>query len=669
MNGWSVAPLVPGWALVILGVAALLLTGLALVRRARGAVWRAAAFGVLLVWLVSPLRTVRHTTPLDNIVVALVDHSASMTIDHRLHNVDQALAHLSADLPKGVRLKIITLPRGAGTSTDLFSALRRAVAAVPAAQRAGVVMLSDGEATDDAPSFTGEGQFPISVLIPARKAQTDRELRLLATPRYGLVGHSVMVRFVVRDHGVADPGAAVTVRVSVDGHVVQRVAAQIGVPSAVPIMVRHAGRVVVDLAARPLPGAVTTLNDQAVFALHGIRRRLNVLLIAGSPNQGLRSWRLLLKSDPAVRLVNFTILREPDEPLAAPEQDVALIPFPVRRLFGIDLHRFDLVILDQFGADGVLPDFALANIASHVRKGGALLVETGPSYDGRDSLAGTPLRAVLPVAPVMGGAVIGAFVPRLSAVGRRHPVTSALADAAMGPWYRFEQGKRQFGRTVLRAPGAAPLLVLGHVGRGRVAMLMSDQFWIWARGSLGDDRALAGPALPLLRRTVHWLLGTPNLAGNDLSARIVDEQFEVTQRRIIGGAAGRVRVTAPDGRQQIMMMTKTGPGRYRAVLPATMPGVWRAQAGGLTAYAGAATSDAPEYRDLAASARILAPLVERTGGRVVWLGRDPTPSWHGLFRDRHAVMVTGLRRVRLLPVEPIAVLVLLLVALAWWRER
>ncbi|HQT87616.1 MAG TPA: hypothetical protein PK677_03580 [Acidiphilium sp.] len=669
MSGLTFAPLVPGWVLVLLGLTAIALTGLAVWRRARGAVWRAAAFAVLLAMLAGPLRTVRHTAPLDNIVVALVDQTASMAIDHRRRLVGAALAHLRAELPSGTRLKIVTLPPGAGTGTDLFAALRRAVATVPEAQRAGVVVLSDGEATDRARLAAAGRQFPVSLLIPARGAQTDRELRLLATPRYGLVGHQVMVRFVVRDHGVADHGAAVAVRVSVDGQVVQRVAAQVGVAGAVPIMVQHAGRVVVDLAAAALPGAVTTLNDQAVFALHGIRRRLTVLLIAGSPNQGLRSWRLLLKSDPSVRLVNFTILRDPDEPLAAPEQDVALIPFPVRRLFGLDLHRFDLVILDQFGADGVLPDFALANIAAHVRKGGALLVETGPSYDGRASLALTNLRAVLPVAPIAGGTVVGAFVPHLSAVGRRHPVTAALAQATMGPWYRFEQGRRRFGRTVLRAPGDAPLLVLGHAGRGRVAMLMSDQFWIWARGSLGQDPTLAGPALPLLRRTVHWLLGTPDLAGNFLAARIAQGQFEVTQRRIAGGPAGPVAITAPDGQRRIVVMTKIAPGRYRAALPASMPGVWRAQAGGLTAYAGAATSDAPEYRDLAASKRILAPLVDRTGGRVVWLGRDPTPSWRGLLRDRHAVMVTGLRRARLLPPGPVAILALLLVVLAWWRER
>ena len=674
MSGVGFAPVVPIALLIGLGVATILITAWALWRRARGAVWRAVAATALLLVLAGPVRILRQTVPRDNIVLVLLDHSASMAIGDRAAMVARAWHALRAHAPAHTRLRLVILHRGAGTKTDLFASLRRAVAAVPHAQRAGVVVLSDGEATDHWSGAKPHWRFPVSLLLPARRAQTDRELRLLATPHFGLVGHRVVVRFMVRDHGVADRGVAVPVRVSVDGRVVMRKMARVGMAEAVSIRVRHAGRSVVDVAAQPLPGAVSRLNDQAVFALHGIRRRLNVLLIAGAPNQGLRSWRLLLKSDPAVRLVNVTVLRDPNQALAAPERDMALIPFPARQLFSIDLHRFDLVIIDQFGLNGVLPDYALTNIASHVRAGGALLVETGPSYEGSESLALSPLGQILPVAPVPGGTIVGRFVPRLTRLGARDPVSALLAQHPGAAWYRFEQGQRRFGRTLLRAPGDAPLLVLGHVGRGRVAMLMSDQFWIWARGALGGDPALAGPAIPLLRRSVHWLLGAPDLAGNFLAAKIVGERLVIDRRKVTAGPARAVRITAPDGAVSMVPMTRIGPGRYHASVVANMPGVWRAQAGSLQAFAGAATGDAREYRDLAARASLLAPLVDRTGGRIIWLGRTAEPSWRGLSRDQQARKVIGVRRVRLLAAHAwssvlIALVALGLVVLAWWRER
>ncbi len=678
-SGMGFAPLVPVPLLIMLAVVVMVVSAWALWRRARGAVWRAVACGALLLVLAGPVRILRQTVRLDNIVVLLVDHSASMDIGQRAAMVAQARRTLQAHLPARTRVRLVIMPRGAGTKTDLFAALRHAVAAVPRAQLAGVVVLSDGEATDRWGGQQPNWRFPVSLLIPARRAQTDRELRLLATPRFGLVGHRVVVRFVVRDHGVADRGVAVPVRISVDGRVVMRKVARVGIVAAVSIRVRHAGRAVVDVAAQGLPGAVSRLNDQAVFALHGIRRRLNVLLIAGAPNQGLRSWRLLLKSDPAVRLVNVTVLRDPNQALAAPERDMALIPFPARQLFSVDLHRFDLIIVDQFGLNGVLPDYALKNIAAHVRAGGALLVETGPSYEGPSSLALSPLGPILPVAPVPrgtmpGGTIMGRFVPRLTKQGARDPVSALLAQDQGAAWYRFEQGRLRFGRALLRAPGDAPLLVLGHVGRGRVAMLMSDQFWIWARGALGGDPALAGPAIPLLRRSVHWLLGAPDLAGNFLAAKIKGGRLVIDRRKVTAGPPRAVRITAPDRQVLMVPMIRVGPGRYRASVLAPMPGVWHAQAGALRAFAGAASGEAREYRDLAARASLLAPLVDRTGGRVVWLGRTPDPSWRGLSRDRQARRVVGIRRVRLWTGQAglaalLAMGVLGLVVLAWWRER
>ena len=58
-----------------------------------------------------------------------------------------------------------------------------------------------------------------------------------------------------------------------------------------------------------------------------------------------------------------------------------------------------------------------------------------------------------------------------------------------------------------------PLLVLDRVGKGRVAQLLSDQMWFWARGFEGG-----GPQAELLRRLAYWLMKEPDLEENDLRA-------------------------------------------------------------------------------------------------------------------------------------------------------
>lgn len=664
---WS--PLISVPLLVTLAVPAVVIGLFGLFRRARGAVLRLCGFAFLLLVLAGPRWRVQTTTKLPDTVLVIRDHSPSMAIGDRRKLADQAFRHLDASLPGRTDLKVVNVTGDGHDGTPLFTAMAHAVSTIPQDRLAGIVVISDGEATDKPSPLPPK--VPVSTLIPAAGNQTDRALTLLAAPRYGLVGHHVTLRFMVRDHGVGDAGGMVPVKISIDGAMARSMQAPVGQPVSVRLKVAHAGRSVVAVAAAPLPGEVSVANDQAVFDLTGVRRRLTVLLIAGGPNPGLRSWRLLLKSDPAVRLVNFTILRLPTEPLAAPLRDMALIPFPVDQLFSRDLGKFDLIILDQFANDDLLLPPYLANITTHVRNGGALLIEAGPEFEGPESLANSPLEPVLPVLPDNAGTVTGTFTPALTVDGTRDPVTAPLAQAAIGPWYRYEAAQKTRGVSLLRVPdhGHAPLLVLSHEGKGRVAMLMSDQFWLWARGALAQDKTMAGPAVPLLRRTVHWLLGEPSLAATRLTARIAGGTLEIERRSLHGGAPGAARITDPSGKTTSLAFSRTAPGRYVAHQPARGAGVWRVQAAGMTAYAGVADDDPAEQNDLAASDRIMAPIARHSGGRIVWLGKTPDPGWAGLLRPRYAALVTGARDMTILPAIPAAIAALLLLAGAWWRER
>ena len=73
-------------------------------------------------------------------------------------------------------------------------------------------------------------------------------------------------------------------------------------------------------------------------------------------------------------------------------------------------------------------------------------------------------------------------------------------------WFRLVDTKRTNGTSVMQGPDGKPLLVLAREGEGRVALLLSDHIWLWARGYEGG-----GPHLDLLRRLSHWLMKQPEL--------------------------------------------------------------------------------------------------------------------------------------------------------------
>ena len=219
----------------------------------------------------------------------------------------------------------------------------------------------------------------------------------------------------------------------------------VGAEQTIELPITRAGPTVVELSANPLPGEVSTINNRAVVEINGVRDRLRVLLISGEPHPGERTWRRLLKADPSVDLVHFTILRPPEKDDLTPLNELALIAFPVRELFLDKIHEFDLIILDRFQNRGLLPLPYIANIADHVRDGGALLLSVGPEFSGAASLAATPLGEVLPGVPASIGAVVeGQFRPRGH---RSRPAPSGHRRARRG---------QPAGQARTRSPTGAP---------------------------------------------------------------------------------------------------------------------------------------------------------------------------------------------------------------------
>ena len=686
-------PLLPLWLIAALGAVAVLIVLLGALRRARGTPWRLIAFAVLLLWLAGPRLVQETRNNLPDVGLLVVDQTASMQVGERARLADAARANIeqqAAKLPD-LELRTMTVPESGDAGTRLFAAIERALADIPRSRLAGTIAITDGQ-VHDIPD-TSPGGAPLNVLIPAKGEETDRRLRIIEAPSYGIVGKTVTLRVAIEDLGVPHPSGSANLTIRRDGEPPHVENVPIGVEQRIDVPITRAGPTVIELSADTLAGEVSTINNRAVVEINGVRDRLRVLLISGEPHPGERTWRRLLKADPSVDLVHFTILRPPEKDDLTPLNELALIAFPVRELFLDKIHEFDLIILDRFQNRGLLPLPYIGNIADHVREGGALLLSVGPEFSGAASLAATPLGQILPGIPAPFDAVVdGPFRPRITDLGQRHPVTEGLTGAnppdrqdtqpQWGSWYRRIQPVDVHGEVLMASRDGQPLLSVDRVGKGRVALLLSDQIWLWSRGHQGG-----GPQAELLRRVAHWLMQEPELEENALTAKVAEGRLTVERRSTDPAPPGQVTVTDPDGKAQALPLNQLTPGRATVTLPAPTPGVWQVTDGSRTAYAAAGAANPLEFADLRATATLLRKLTHASGGGVHFIGTGSpgTPpdvpelrrtdadrpasggSWLGLER-RHDHVVTGIAGLALLPPWAALPLMLGLLVLAWRRE-
>jgi hypothetical protein len=681
------APLLPWPVLAALALVTLALCAFGLWRRARGILWRTAVLLLGVLTLANPVVVREQRQPLGDIVALLIDRTPSQTINQRPTQLDTALEQLRANLEPFDDLEVVetTVTADKG-GTKLFEALATSLAEIDRSRLAGVVILSDGQVHDAPANLERLGvAAPLHLLLTGAPGERDRRLVVEQVPNYAMVGEQQALTLHVEDLPGAASGAPVTVTVKQDGAQRERLSLQPGRVSTVPFELTRAGQTVLEVEAAAMPGEVTTLNNRQVFFINGVRDRLRVLLVSGQPYPGLRVWRNLLKADPAVDLVHFTILRPPEKQDGTPIRELALIAFPSRELFEVKLPEFDLVIFDRYARRGLVPLSYLDNIASYVEKGGALLEVAGPEFAHPLSLYRTPLARVLPGRP-SGVVYERGFTPTVTEIGRRHPVTGGL-EAAWGnpapdgdeePWGRwFRQVDVEVSGSPVLMSGAAerPLLVLGRVGEGRVAQLLSDHAWLWARGF-----EHGGPQGLLLRRLVHWLMKEPELEEEALRARPEGEAIAI-ERRSLEERTREVTITAPSGASQKVAIEPGADGLAKAVVAAEEPGLYELTDGELTTHVAVRPIDPQELADMRATPDRLAALVDASHGSIKWLAEEGTPAvrqvargratsgrdWIGLLRNER-YLVTGASELPLLPALLALLLLLGTLGSAWYRE-
>ncbi|WP_152046067.1 hypothetical protein [Aureimonas psammosilenae] len=610
---WTVIALlcVPALALAL----ALAFTGL------RGAVVRICAIAAMLLALLNPVVLQEERDPLKSVVALVVDQSQSQTIGARGAETNATVAALKRSFERHPEFELRTIDAKAGAdpssdaTTALFSALGQGLRDVPPARVGGAIMVTDGQVHDIPAAASALGfDAPVHALVTGRADEFDRRIEIVTSPRFGLVDEDQVLEYRVREDGPRASRNRVEVRISMNGDLVAREQAVPGDAARWTFRLPRAGKNIIELSVAHDETEITAVNNRAIAVVDGIRQNLRVLLVSGEPHAGERTWRNLLKSDASVDLVHFTILRPPEKQDGTPIDELSLIAFPTRELFVEKIDDFDLIIFDRYQRRGVLPALYFDYIAQYVEKGGALLIASGPEYAGNDSVAETSLSSILPALP-NGNIDQEAFRPRLSDLGKKHPVTRDLPGSQASPpdwseWFRSVDVDNPRGETVMTGPSDKPLLVLDRAGEGRVALLLSDHGWLWSRGFEGG-----GPHVALFRRLAHWLMKEPELEEEALDAEARGMDLVIT-RQTIGDNPGPATVVTPSGTAKQVEMRETEAGRWEGTLKTEELGLYQAANGELRALANVGPVNPREFQEAVSTTEKLRPIADATRGSV-----------------------------------------------------
>jgi hypothetical protein len=612
--GIAFTPLVPSLVLWLAVAAIVAIAALLLLGRARGAAVRLTALALILLALANPSFTREDREPLSSVAAVVIDKSPSQNFGDRTRETDKAREELVDSLKKikGLEVRAVEAGQADGETdgTKLFGALSSALSDVPVDRVAGAFLITDGRVHDIPANVTGLGfQAPVHALITGRKGERDRRIAISAAPRFGIVGQTQTITYRLDDQGVTGDRAKIVVRR--DGEVINERTVLSGQTVNIDVDIKHAGPNIVEIEASPLDNELTLVNNRAVVAIDGVRDKLRVLLVSGEPHSGERTWRNLLKSDASVDLVHFTILRPPEKQDGTPINELSLIAFPTRELFQQKINEFQLIIFDRYARQGVLPIAYFDNIARYVRAGGAVLVSAGPDYASTTSIWRTPLDSVLPAEPV--GVTEKPYYAHLSDAGKRHPVTRGLEGSGSEPphWSRFfrtVETRNATGAPVMTGADGKPLLLLSRFGEGRVALLLSDHIWLWARGYEGG-----GPHLDLLRRMSHWLMKQPDLDEEALRLQVQGHDL-VVLRQTMADSVAPVTVTSPAGATRQLTLSESEPGTWRSTIPANELGLWQATDGALKALINVGPTNPKEFSEVTSTTEMLRPLTQATGG-------------------------------------------------------
>lgn len=548
----------------------------------------------------------------------LLDSSSSMEVKDPTRRMDQAISVLQKfgksrlsehlyqfdDGLRSLDKKQVAAIRGDGKQSNLAGALEKLAASGPIA---GAVVVSDGRqvgAGDPVTAAAVVGKPLFLIGVGNRSGLKDAAVRRIQSPPFAFKNISTSLTAVVSASGykgeslsvrlVEDDSVVVTQKIPVTDNDMETTVPFNWTPTSV-------GPKTLRVEVAPLPGEITTVNNRQEASVNVGRDHFRVLYICGAPGPEYQFLRTQFKSDPAVELVTFVILRNAGNMLNIPDQELSLIPFPTQEMLITQMQSFDLVVFEEFSfwEYGLSPALMHA-VRKRVESGGAFLLLAGPKTLGPGSLYGQP--DIQEIVPVEIGHTVdvsrapATFLPRIA----NHPILrmepnpeanrkiwsslSALDDVLIGPEPRpgsIVVGEANVGNK------AAPVLVVRPVQHGRTAVMLSRTTWRW---SLVPGKSEAGEFTyqRFWKNMVLWLTRaeenkTVRIALEDRAARVgetalarvwvYDEYFKP-----LTDADVRVVMKSPSGEESELKTNREAAGVFSCAFTPTVSGEIRLQA-------------------------------------------------------------------------------------------
>src|ERR1700685_4456947 len=275
--GIAFPPLVPSLVLWLGLAGIVVIAGLLLLSRARGAAIRVTALALILLALANPSFTREDREPLSSVAAVVVDKSPSQSFGDRTAETAKAQEELVDSLRKikGLEVRVVEAGQADGETdgTRLFGALSSALSDVPVDRVAGAFLITDGRVHDIPANAAALGfQAPVPALITGRKDEPHRRIAISAAPRFGIVGQTQTITYRLDDQGVSGDRAKVTVRR--DGDIINERTVLSGQTVNVDVDIKHSGPNIVEIEASPLADELTPVNNRAVVVIDGVRDKL-----------------------------------------------------------------------------------------------------------------------------------------------------------------------------------------------------------------------------------------------------------------------------------------------------------------------------------------------------------------------------------------------------------
>ena len=444
---------------------------------------------------------------------------------------DAAAATGSADAAaRGLPLGAVVIISDGADTTGLTEALNTDL-------RERIAQLGSGGGTPG----TSAQQAPVHTVVVGADARfRDVVLERAIADEFAFVRNPVTVEVVIRQRGFG--AALLPLTLAEDGVVVARSEVTLGDGPEQRVTFtftpQRAGKRLYTVAAPVLDGEAIAENNRLDFTIKLIRDRIRVLQVAGRPSWDERFVRRLLKENPSVDLISFFILRSPSDISGAPNSELSLIPFPTRELFTEQLSTFDVVIFQDFNYRPYNMGIYLQNVADYVKGGGGFLMMGGDLSFSEGDYEGTPLADVLPVRLLPGRGHIDTddFIPTVTDIGRRHPITDvsgAVASTGATDVFGALPPLQGINRTAGLIEGASallthpfhngpdgqpqPVIAVADVNKGRSVAIMTDTTWHWSLPQVGGGGGRTDAHRKLLANTLRWLIRDPELSRVKLS--------------------------------------------------------------------------------------------------------------------------------------------------------